>query len=160
MNNLTIGGMDQRTRTHTPFAYYETLGGGMGATATSHGESAVHSHMTNTLNTPVEALEYSYPFLVTKYAIRKESGGRGKFSGGEGMVREMRMLSDAEMTVLSERRVHPPHGIDGGAPGGCGKNYVIRNGKKEIMPGKFHAELKKGDILGIETPGGGGYGRP
>lgn len=158
MNNLTVGGMDQRT--HTPFAYYETLGGGMGATATSHGESAVHSHMTNTLNTPVEALEYSYPFLVTEYSIRRDSGGRGRFSGGDGMVREMRMLSDAEMTVLSERRVHPPHGIDGGAPGGCGRNYIIRNGKKEIMPGKFHAELKKGDTLGIETPGGGGYGAP
>jgi N-methylhydantoinase B len=158
MNNLTVGGMDQRT--NAPFAYYETLAGGMGATATSHGESAVHSHMTNTLNTPVEALEYSYPFLVTEYAIRKNSGGRGRFSGGEGMVRQMRMLSDAEMTVLSERRVHPPHGIDGGAPGGCGRNYIIRNGKKEIMPGKFHAELKKGDTLRIETPGGGGYGAP
>ncbi len=158
MNNLTVGGLDQRT--HTPFAYYETLGGGMGATATSHGENAVHSHMTNTLNTPVEALEYSYPFLVTEYSIRKNSGGKGRFSGGDGMVREMRMLSDAEMTVLSERRVHPPHGIDGGASGGCGRNYVIRNGKKEIMPGKFHAELKKGDILRIETPGGGGYGKP
>ena len=162
MNNLTVGGMDERT--HTPFAYYETLAGGMGATAVSHGESAVHSHMTNTLNTPVEALEYSYPFLVTEYAIRKASGGRGRFSGGDGMVRQMRMLSDAEVTVLSERRIHPPYGIAGGAPGGCGRNSIVRSGKngregtEEIMPGKFHAELKKGDTLRIETPGGGGYG--
>ncbi|SMD01744.1 N-methylhydantoinase B [Desulfocicer vacuolatum DSM 3385] len=158
MNNLTVGGMDLRT--HTPFAYYETLGGGMGATATNNGENAVHSHMTNTLNTPVEALEYSYPFLVTQYAIRKHSGGGGKFCGGDGMIREMRMLGPAEMTVLSERRIHPPHGIDGGKPGACGNNYIIRNGRKKIMPGKFHAQLKKGDTLGIETPGGGGYGRP
>jgi len=158
MNNLTVGGMDPRTQ--TPFAYYETLAGGMGATATGHGESAVHSHMTNTLNTPVEALEYSYPFLVTEYSIRKNSGGSGRFSGGDGLVRQMRMRCDVEMTVLSERRVHPPHGIDGGGPGSCGRNYIIRNGKKELMPGKFHAELKKGDSLRIETPGGGGYGTP
>ena len=156
MNNITVGGVDERN--NSPFAYYETLAGGMGATALSHGESAVHSHMTNTLNTPVEALEYSYPFLVTAYAIRKGSGGKGRFSGGDGMIRQMRMLSDAEVTVLSERRVHPPYGIAGGSPGSCGRNSIVRNGKEEIMPGKFHAELKKGDTLRIETPGGGGYG--
>lgn len=156
MNNLTVGGVDERT--HAAFAYYETLAGGMGATASSHGESAVHSHMTNTLNTPVEALEYSYPFLVTEYSIRKGSGGRGRFSGGDGMVRQMRMLSDAEVTVLSERRVHPPYGVAGGDSGRCGRNSIVSNGKEKIMPGKFHAELKKGDTLRIETPGGGGYG--
>lgn len=156
MNNLTVGGVDGRTS--GPFAYYETLAGGMGATATSHGQSAVHSHMTNTLNTPVEALEYSYPFLVTEYSIRKGSGGKGRFSGGDGLVRQMQMLSDAEVTVLSERRVHPPYGAAGGEPGSCGINTVVRNQKREIMAGKFHAELKKGDTLRIETPGGGGYG--
>ncbi len=156
MNNVTVGGMDERT--NTPFAYYETLAGGMGATAVSNGENAVHSHMTNTLNTPVEALEYSFPFLMTEYSIRKNSGGRGNFSGGNGMVREMKILSDVEVTVLSERRVYPPYGIAGGAPGSCGKNSIIRKGKEEVMPGKFHEELKKGDRLRIETPGGGGYG--
>ncbi|MFH1153594.1 MAG: hydantoinase B/oxoprolinase family protein [Pseudomonadota bacterium] len=157
MNNVTIGGIDSRTG--AAFAYYETLAGGMGATSKSHGESAVHSHMTNTLNTPVEALEYSYPFLVTEYSIRKHSGGCGKFSGGDGMVREMKLLSDAEVTVLSERRSLQPYGIEGGGPGASGKNLIIRDGQETVMPGKFHADLKKGEILRIETPGGGGFGK-
>ncbi len=119
MNNLTVGGIHHQTG--LPFAYYETLAGGMGATAVSDGERAVHSHMTNTLNTPVEALEYSFPFLVTEYSIRKGSGGKGRYCGGDGMIREMRMLTDVEVTVLSERRVHPPYGIAGGVAGVCGK---------------------------------------
>ena len=156
MNNLTVGGVDHRTG--NPFAYYETLAGGMGATATTHGESAVHSHMTNTLNTPVEALEYNYPFMITEYSIRKESGGAGKFFGGNGLVREMCMETDVEVTVLSERRVHSPWGLAKGEPGKCGKNSISSKGKIRSMPGKFHAELKKGDTLRMETPGGGGYG--
>ncbi len=156
MNNTTIGGIDERDG--RPFAYYETLAGGVGAGAGNHGESAVHSHMTNTLNTPIEALEYSYPFQVTEYSIRKGSGGRGRFNGGDGLVREIRLLSDAEVTVLSERRELPPYGLFGGGPGGVGRNLVIREGKERTMPGKFSERLNKGDVVRIETPGGGGYG--
>ena len=157
MNNIAIGGVDERTG--RPFAYYETLAGGMGASARSNGESAVHSHMTNTLNTPVEALEYSYPFLVTAYAIRKSTGGAGRFTGGDGLIRELKLLSDAEVTVLSERRRRAPYGLGGGRPGATGRNVILRDGREEAMGGKFHATLKKGDVLRIETPGGGGYGR-
>ncbi|MBW1935357.1 MAG: hydantoinase B/oxoprolinase family protein [Deltaproteobacteria bacterium] len=157
MNNVTIGGIDPRTQ--KPFAYYETIGGGMGATAGSDGESAVHCHMTNTMNTPIEALEYSYPFLVREYSIRRGTGGQGKRSGGDGITREIQLLSDAEVTVLSERRKFPPYGLFGGKPGAVGKNILIREGTRETWPGKFSASLKKGDILRIETPGGGGYGR-
>lgn len=157
MNNITIGGIDERNG--QPFAYYETLGGGMGATADGDGESAVHSHMTNTLNTPVEALEYSYPFLVTEYSIRRDSGGEGRFRGGEGIVREIRLLSDGEVTVLSERREIPPYGLSGGKPGRVGRNIVVKGGVVSERPGKFYERLEKGDIVRIETPGGGGYGR-
>jgi N-methylhydantoinase B len=157
MNNITIGGIDERNG--RPFTYYETLGGGMGATAKSHGESAVHSHMTNTLNTPIEALEYAYPFLVNEYAIRRGSGGVGLLRGGDGLVREIKLLGDGEVTVLSERRKLPPYGQAGGKPGALGKNMVIKEGMISGRPGKFYEQLKKGDIVRIETPGGGGYGK-
>ncbi len=157
MNNVTIGGVDLRTG--KPFAYYETLGGGVGATAFNHGESAVHSHMTNTLNTPIEALEFAYPLQVTEYSIRKGSGGKGRFAGGDGLVREIRLLSDAEVTVLSERRVNAPYGLAGGAPGQPGKNTLVKKGQTQDMPGKFSVRLRAGDLVRIETPGGGGYGR-
>ncbi len=157
MNNLTIGGVD--TRTGTPFAYYETLAGGTGATAFGHGQSAVHSHMTNTLYTRFEALEFAYPFQVTEYSIRKGSGGRGRFDGGVGLVREIRLLSDAEETVLSERRTNPPYGLAGGEPGRTGENVLIQNGRRRVMPGKFSIRLRTGDRVRIETPGGGGFGR-
>jgi len=156
MNNLTIGGHDPHQ--DRPFAYYETLGGGMGASAYGPGESAVHSHMTNTLNTPVEALEYTYPFMVTKYAIRRGSGGNGKNRGGDGLVRELKLLADAEVTVLSERRVRGPYGLEGGKQGTPGKNIIFKDGRANKMPGKFHAHLSRGDSIRIETPGGGGYG--
>jgi len=156
MNNVTIGGIDPRTG--RPFAYYETIGGGMGATAKGDGESAVHCHMTNTMNTPIEALEYSYPLLVREYSIRRGSGGTGKHRGGDGIIREIQTLSDAEVTVLSERRRFPPYGLFGGKPGTLGKNILIRAGKREARQGKFSASLEKGDVLRIETPGGGGYG--
>lgn len=158
MNNVTIGGLDPRTG--NPFAYYETLGGGCGATASNHGESAMHSHMTSTLNTPIEALEFAYPLQVTEYSIRKGSGGKGHFDGGDGLVREIRLLSDAEVTVLSERRTNAPYGIAGGAPGQTGKNTLIKKGQTQVMPGKFSVRLLAGDLVRIETPGGGGYGRP
>ena len=157
MNNVTIGGMDPRTG--QPFAYYETIGGGMGATAHSDGESAVHCHMTNTLNTPVEALEYSYPFLVTEYSIRRGTGGKGYHKGGDGIVREIRLLADSEVTVLSERRKIAPYGLFGGRPGAVGRNIIFTNGRETIMGGKFSVSLKEGDTVRIETPGGGGYGK-
>ncbi len=156
MNNITIGGMDKRSG--RPFTYYETLAGGVGGTAYNHGESAVHSHMTNTLNTPIEALEYSYPFQVTEYSIRKNSGGKGRFNGGDGLVREIRLLADAEVTVLSERRMLPPYGLFGGKPGKVGNNLIYQNSHQQQMPGKFSERLNQGDIVRIETPGGGGYG--
>jgi N-methylhydantoinase B len=156
MNNVTVGGVDPRTG--KPFAYYETIAGGTGATAERDGESAVHSHMTNTLNTPIEALEYSYPFMVTEYAIRRGTGGNGSHHGGDGLVREVELLSDAEVTVLSERRSTAPYGLMGGEAGAVGKNFVIQDGKALRRAGKFSGSLRRGDILRIETPGGGGYG--
>ncbi len=157
MNNITIGGIDPRDG--KPFAYYETIGGGMGAGPGNDGESAVHSHMTNTLNTPVEALEYSYPFLVTEYSIRRGTGGRGLHRGGEGLVREIRLLSEAEITVLSERRRYRPYGLYGGEPGAAGRNIVKHSGRRIEKSGKFSATLQKDDVIRIETPGGGGFGR-
>jgi len=156
MNNLLIGGIDENTG--KPFSYYETIGGGMGASPFQDGESAVHSHMTNTLNTPIEAVEYEYPFLVTEYSIRKNSGGKGIYKGGDGIVREIKLLSKAEVTVISERRRIPPYGLFGGEPAMTGKNYVIKKGKKIKKSGKFQEILKKGDKIRIETPGGGGFG--
>jgi N-methylhydantoinase B len=156
MNNITIGGIDERNG--QSFAYYETVGGGMGASTKGPGESAVHSHMTNTLNTPIEALEYSYPFLVTEYSVRRGSGGDGRFQGGDGIIREIKLLSDAEVTVLSERRRIPPYGQAGGKPGKAGRNIVIKDGVRSERPSKFNEQLRKGDTLRIETPGGGGYG--
>jgi len=156
MNNITIGGVDQNGQ---PFTYYETLGGGMGASAHLHGASGVHSHMTNTLNTPIEALEFSYPFLVTKYGLRTNSGGKGKFRGGEGLIREIKLLTPAEVTVLSERRRLRPYGLDGGEPGQPGKNLLVQDGEVRQLPGKFNLSLEKETIIRIETPGGGGYGK-
>jgi N-methylhydantoinase B len=157
MNNVTIGGIDPGNG--RPFAYYETIGGGMGATVKSDGESAVHCHMTNTLNTPIEALEYSYPFVVTEYSIRRGTGGHGRHRGGDGIVREIELQADADVTVLSERRKIPPYGLFGGSPGAVGRNIVIRNGTVLEKGGKFSAALAKGDRLRVETPGGGGYGK-
>ncbi len=157
MNNIAIGGVDPRSG--RPFAYYETIGGGMGAGAFFHGESAVHSHMTNTRNTPVEALEYSYPFQVTRYAVRKGSGGSGLFCGGNGIIREIRLDCDAEVTVLSERRKRGPYGLYGAAAGKPGKNTIVRRGRMDARPSKFHERLQADDVIRIETPGGGGYGR-
>lgn len=158
MNNLAIGGWDV-TR-ETPFAYYETLGGGMGAGPEGPGASAIHSHMTNTLNTPVEALEYAYPIRVRRYAVREGSGGVGLHSGGDGVIREMEFLQDASVTILSDRRVHPPYGMRGGAPGKRGVNRWIHKGEESVLPGKVSITVNAGDRLVIETPGGGGYGIP
>src|SRR6266478_20272 len=158
MNNLTIGGIDPRT--HEPFAYYETIAGGMGARPTKDGVSGVHTHMTNSLNTPAEALEYAYPLRVRRYSIRAGSGGAGKHHGGEGLVREIEVLTDAEVTLLSDRRSRGPWGLHGGADGAAGKGAIIReNGSTQGLPGKFNVRLRKGERIRIESPGGGGWGR-
>ncbi|MGA8271922.1 MAG: hydantoinase B/oxoprolinase family protein [Candidatus Sulfotelmatobacter sp.] len=158
MNNLTIGGIDPASG--NPFTYYETIAGGMGARPAKPGISGVHTHMTNSLNTPAEALEYSYPLRVRRYSLRPESGGAGKQPGGNGIVREIEVLTDCEVTLLSERRTRAPWGLHGGAHGTPGKTTVIRNnGSVEIMPGKFSTRLQSGERIRIESPGGGGWGR-
>jgi len=157
MNNLTIGGIRENGEA---FTYYETIGGGAGALRGSDGESAVQTHMTNTLNTPVEVIEYQYPLMVTEYSIRKNSGGEGKWRGGDGIIREYLFLSESEVTVLSERRKFSPYGLDGGKPGKRGRNILIDGEGKEVeLPSKFTMRFKPGEKLRIETPGGGGYGR-
>jgi N-methylhydantoinase B/oxoprolinase/acetone carboxylase alpha subunit len=156
MNNVTLGGTDPRTGQR--FAYYETIGGGMGARNGLDGISGVHTHMSNTRNTPVEAIEHYLPVRIRRYGLRQGSGGAGRFRGGEGIVREYEMLTDMAVTVLSERRTRPPYGACGGAPGGCGRNTLIRDGREEGVPGKARLNLKAGDRLRIESPGGGGYG--
>ncbi|MGH9504207.1 MAG: hydantoinase B/oxoprolinase family protein [Terriglobales bacterium] len=157
MNNLTIGGMDPGTG--EPFAYYETIAGGMGARPTKAGVSGVHTHMTNSLNTPAEALEYSYPLRVRQYSLRAGSGGDGRHRGGDGIVREIEVLSDAEVTLLADRRRHGPWGLSGGADGLPGNASVIRrDGSVEKLPGKSNVRLAKGERIRIETPGGGGWG--
>ncbi len=158
MNNLTIGGVDERNG--EPFAYYETIAGGMGARPDRAGVSGVHTHMTNSLNTPAEALEFAYPLRVTRYALRQGSGGQGKYRGGDGIVREIELLADSEVTVLADRRSRGPYGLQGGEDGAAGKTQVIhQNGESETLPGKTSLRLKKGDRVRIESPGGGGMGR-
>jgi len=162
MNNLTIGGIDlwkDDPRTGEPFAYYETVAGGMGARPGKAGVSGVHTHMTNSLNTPAEALEYAYPLRVRRYSLRRDSGGGGRFRGGDGIVREIEMLTDCEVTLLADRRSRGPWGLAGGSDGAAGIASVIRrDGSVEKMPGKFSARLRKGERIRIESPGGGGWG--
>lgn len=158
MNNLTIGGYDALSK--APFAYYETVGGGMGARPHADGPSAVHSHMTNTLNTPVEALEFAYPLRVRCYRIRRGSGGLGRSRGGDGIQRDIEVLVDCQATLLSERRRLAPYGLQGGKSGSTGENVLVRDGVEKILPGKGTFELLAGDILSLRTPGGGGYGTP
>nr|BCX01386.1 MAG: N-methylhydantoinase B [Bacteroidota bacterium] len=156
MNNWTIGGWDPfRGRYYT---YYETLAGGAGATPDRGGTSAVHTHMTNTLNTPIEALEYAYPFRVRRYAIRDGSGGRGLHRGGDGLVRELELLAPAQVTILAERRRLRPYGLHGGEAGAPGKTVWIHRGRARTLPGKISFWAEAGDRIRIETPGGGGWG--
>jgi N-methylhydantoinase B len=158
MNNLTIGGIDPSSG--EPFAYYETIAGGMGARPDKPGISGVHTHMTNSLNTPAEALEYAYPLRVRRYSLRPGSGGRGKFSGGDGIVREIEVLTDCEVTLLADRRSRGPWALSGGSDGAPGKTFITRHdGSVEPMPAKFTTRLRKGERIAIETPGGGGWGR-
>jgi N-methylhydantoinase B len=158
MNNLTIGGIDPRTGAE--FSYYETVAGGMGARPTQDGMNATHTHMTNSLNTPAEALEYAYPLRVRQYRIRKGSGGKGKHKGGDGSVREIETLAAARMSLLSDRRQRAPYGLHGGADGEVGRAWIIRcDGSEEKLTSKGSWDLAPGDRVRIETPSGGGFGK-
>ncbi len=150
MNNLAMGARSEGVR----WDYYETMGGGMGAGASGGGLSALQTHMTNTLNTPVEVLEMNYPLRLCRYAVRRDSGGAGCRPGGDGLVREFEFLAPAQVTLLSERRRHAPWGLAGGASGAPGENRL--NG--ELLPGKCSVAVKAGDRLSVATPGGGGWG--
>ena len=154
MNNLTFGGEDGGRS----FAYYETIGGGAGAGPHSDGCDGIHVHMSNTLNTPVEALEYTYPIQVTEYRLRADSGGMGQHRGGSGLVRGIKFLAPARATITSERRRSAPYGLQGGEPGEKGQNSLLQGEREEQLPGKVQLELKNGDVLRIATPGGGGWG--
>ena len=159
MNNFTFGGIDPRTK--QPVAYYETVSGGMGARPGLDGLSGVHTHMTNSLNTPVEALEHAYPIRLRRYSLRPDSGGHGQWRGGDGVIREVQFLTKAQVPLLSDRRKFPPYGLNGGEPGAVGSNFLIRrNGDRLELPSKFTMWVESGDVLSIQTPGGGGWGKP
>jgi N-methylhydantoinase B len=157
MNNLTFGG--SHPESGAPFAYYETLAGGMGGRPLSEGLSGVHTHMTNSLNTPVEALEHEMPVVIRRYRLRPGTGGAGRHPGGDGLVREYEFLAPVEITLLSERRSTAPWGSRGGGAAAPGEDRILRkDGRVEKMPGKFRATLGPGDRLSVGTPGGGGWG--
>ncbi len=156
MNNLSFGGSGAARQA---FAYYETMAGGMGASAKGEGWSATHTHMTNSWNTPVEAFEHQYPVRIESYRVRKRSGGQGKHCGGDGIVREFRFLVSAEVTILSDRRVRGAYGLAGGEAGKPGRNTLFRARRKpQTLPGKTRFDIAADDLLRIETPGGGGWG--
>ncbi|HKX00534.1 MAG TPA: hydantoinase B/oxoprolinase family protein [Bryobacteraceae bacterium] len=157
MNNVALGGWDERR--NRPFAYYETVAGGMGASAAGPGESAVHTHMTNSWNTPIEAFERQYPLRIRRYEVRRGSGGAGKHAGGDGIVREIEFLTRCDVTILSDRRARGPYGLAGGGAGRPGRNTLLRRGKRATMGGKANFAAQTDDVLRIETPGGGGWGR-
>lgn len=161
MSNLSVGGIDPRPgpRQGCQYAYYETTGGGMGGGPEGPGEDAIHTHLTNTMNTPIEALEHAYPFRVVKYGICRGSGGKGKHRGGDGIVRDIEILGEATVSFMTERRSIPPYPLAGGKPGTPGRNAIIRGGKRIFVPGKARKEALPGDIISIQTPGGGGWGK-
>jgi N-methylhydantoinase B len=159
MNNTLIGGRDPRTG--RPFTYYETVGGGQGAGPGRAGMSGVHTHMTNTLNTPVEALEIAYPLRVREYRLRRGSGGAGTWRGGDGIRRSLEVLGErAVVSLMTERRRRGPWGLAGGAAGAPGSNGLLREGVREALPAKTTFEAKQGDVVIVDTPGGGGFGPP
>ena len=159
MSNLTIGGIDPRTG--EAFTYYETAAGGMGARPGLDGISGVQTHMTNSLNTPIEALEYAYPFRMRRYSYRDGSAGEGRFRGGDGLIREVELLADVQVTLLADRRESRPYGLDGGEEGAPGRALIVKagSGEEELLPGKCNRYLSSGDVLRVETPGGGGWGK-
>jgi len=159
MNNLTIGGVDPRI--NLPFSFYETIGGGSGASKGSNGASGIHTHMTNTLNTPIESMESEYPLRVKQYSIRRKTGGRGKWNGGDGIIREIEILSETcTISIQSERRSHRPWGLAGGCDGTPGSNSIIYEGKIHSLQAKSTVVAPKGAVIRVETPGGGGFGPP
>lgn len=159
MNNLTIGGWDAERE--KPFAYYETIAGGAGASPQGAGTSAVHTHMTNTRNTPVEVLESHYPLRVLSNRLADGTGGAGHHNGGNGLERTLELLAPCRVSLLTERRVHPPSGENGGEAGACGINAIhLPNALLETLPGKWSGDCPAGTILTIQTPGGGGWGKP
>jgi N-methylhydantoinase B len=157
MNNLALGGFDPSR--NGAFAYYETIAGGAGAGPQRAGASGVHTHMTNTLNTPIEALEVGYPVRVTAYGLRRASGGQGLHRGGDGIVREIEFLEPAHVTLLTERRRGRPYGLRGGGPGSAGRNELTGRRGTHVLPGKATLHVKPRDRLRLLTPGGGGWGR-
>jgi N-methylhydantoinase B/oxoprolinase/acetone carboxylase alpha subunit len=157
MNNVTFGGFDPDQ--NRPFAYYETIGGGMGACSGKSGLSGVHTHMTNSLNTPLEAMEHYLPLRIRKYGLRRRSGGGGRFNGGDGIVREYEFLVPTQISIMSERRKFSPYGLGGGKAGAKGRNSITQRGKKTILSSKVNTMAQPGDVLCVETPGGGGYGQ-
>jgi len=151
MNNLTFG--------NDEYQYYETLCGGSGAGAGFHGTSAVHTHMTNSRLTDPEVLEWRFPVLLESFAIRNNSGGEGQYRGGDGVVRQIKFRQPMTASILSGHRRVPPYGMAGGQTGKTGKNWVQRaDGKRENLAGTAEVAMQAGDMLIIETPGGGGYG--
>lgn len=157
MNNTLIGGVDPSTG--RPFTYYETVAGGQGARPGRDGMSGVQTHMTNTLNTPAEAMEMAYPLRVLEYRLRGESGGRGRWRGGDGVRRAIEVLAErATLSLLTERRRRGPWGLLGGASGAPGRNLLVRDGQDQLLPAKATLDVRYGDVVVVETPGGGGYG--
>jgi 5-oxoprolinase (ATP-hydrolysing) len=153
MNNLTFG--------NSRFGYYETIGGGAGAGPTWHGQSGIQTHMTNTRITDPEIIEKYYPVMIRQFSIREDSGGKGKFNGGNGLIREIEFLDELEVSILSERRVFQPYGLCGGNPGARGENiFIFQNGRTINLGGKSSIKASPGDRILIKTPGGGGYGTP
>jgi N-methylhydantoinase B len=158
MNNVTFGGDDPRHASR-PFAYYETLAGGVGASPDAQGADALHTHMTNTLNTPIEAFEHAYPMRITQYAIRENSGGTGQHDGGDGVTRAYQFDAPANVTLLTERRRSQPYGLNGGDPGEPGRNTLTdEHGETRTLPAKTTLDIQPGQTLTIHTPGGGGFG--
>jgi N-methylhydantoinase B len=156
MNNVTVGAAG---REH--FSYYETIAGGEGGLPFRDGMDGVHTHMTNTRNTPVEALELAYPLRVEAYRLLGGSGGTGLHRGGDGVRRALRILApSAVVSVISERRMHAPAGLAGGSDGRAGRNLLIRRGQERALPSKVTVRVRRGDLLVVETPGGGGWGSP
>jgi N-methylhydantoinase B len=156
MNNVAMGGVDARSG--APFAYYETMAGGMGASAAGPGLSGVHVHMTNSLNTPIEALEHAYPLRVRHYGLRHGTGGSGTHGGGDGVRRDLELLCPTTVSLLTERRCSRPSGAAGGGAGAAGENVLIRGGAETVLPAKTTFEARTGDVVSIRSPGGGGWG--
>jgi N-methylhydantoinase B len=159
MNNVAIGGIDPRSG--RPYTLYETIGGGFGARPTADGVDGVHSHMTNTLNTPVESLELAYPLRVERYELIAGTGGRGRFRGGLGIRRDLTAVDHAAtVSLLTDRRRSHPYGLAGGEPGSCGQNVLIRHGQESLLPAKGTFSVAAGETVSVRTPGGDGYGDP